>query len=55
MGFFNSHIWFLFTLGHIITKNDVSLLNALNEMAVEILIFEKYQPMMPKAGHMVAL
>lgn len=55
MGFLNSHIWFLLTLGHIITKNDVSLLNALNEMAVEILILEKYQPVMPKASHVVAL
>lgn len=55
MGFFNSHIWFLFALDHIITNNGASLLNALNEMGVEILILEKYQSMMPKASHVVAL
>lgn len=43
MGFFSSHAWFLLVLGHIITKNDVSLLSVLNEMPVKIPVLEKCQ------------
>lgn len=43
MGFFRSHAWYLLALDHIITKKDVSLLNALNEMPAKIPILEKCQ------------
>lgn len=50
MGFFSSHAWYLSALHHIITKNDASLLNALNEMPAKIPILEKCQLHLAKSS-----
>lgn len=49
MSFFTFHARYLLAFGHIITKNDVSLLNALNEMPVKSPIWEKCQPHLAKS------